>query len=575
MVTSILLDLMGGVALLLWGLHMVHSGIVRAFGASLRRVMATVLRTRLQAFLAGLGITALLQSSTATALMLSSFSASGMVELAPALAVMLGANVGTTLIVQLLSFDSSAISPLLLVLGVVAFKRSRVARGRDLGRVAIGLGLMLLSLHLLLTSLAPAENAPLVREILSAITGEPLLTLLLGAVLTWLAHSSVATVLLTMSLAYSGFIPPLAACALILGANLGSALNPFIEGLSSSNPAHHRLPAGNLLTRLAGCALFLPLLEPLLGWLTPLEDNPARLAADFHTLFNVVVALVFLPPIQPLSRLLCRWLPDSKAADDPAQPLYLDASALDTPSVALACAARETLHMGDIVETMLRESMQVLLGNDRKLALAVSQRDNAVDSLHEAIKLYVVRLTRDSLDEAEGRRAMEIMALSINLEHIGDIIDKNLMELANKKIKHQLQFSREGAQELEAFHRLVIDNLKLSFTVFLTGDVKAARQLLDEKTRVRELEMQAAESHMARLREGRLESLETSSLHLDILRDFKRIHSHLCATAYPALEASGQLRPSRLRQQAVSATPASSDGAGSVHPAPPPSAGAC
>jgi phosphate:Na+ symporter len=340
---------------------------------------------------------------------------------------------------------------------------------------------MLLSLHLLLTSLAPAENAPLVREILSAITGEPLLTLLLGAVLTWLAHSSVATVLLTMSLAYSGFIPPLAACALILGANLGSALNPFIEGLSSSNPAHRRLPAGNLLTRLAGCALFLPLLNPLLGWLMPLEDNPARLAADFHTLFNVVVALVFLPPIQPLSRLLCRWLPESKAADDPAQPLYLDASALSTPSVALACAARETLHMGDIVETMLRESMQVLLGNDRKLALAVSQRDNAVDSLYEAIKLYVVQLTRDSLDEAEGRRAMEIMALSINLEHIGDIIDKNLMELANKKIKHQLQFSREGAQELEAFHRLIIDNLKLSFTVFLTGDVKAARQLLDEK----------------------------------------------------------------------------------------------
>ncbi|WP_293765468.1 Na/Pi cotransporter family protein [uncultured Aquitalea sp.] len=548
MATTILLDLMGGVALLLWGLHMVHSGIVRAFGAGLRRAMSAVLRTRAHAFLAGLGVTALLQSSTATALMLSSFSASGLVDLTPALAVMLGANVGTTLIVQLLSFDSSAISPLLLVVGVVAFKRSRQSRGRDLGRVAIGLGLMLLSLHLLLTSLAPAENAPVVRTLLGALTGDPLVTLLIGALITWLAHSSVATVLLTMSLAVSGFITPLAACALVLGANLGSALNPFIEGLSSDNPAHRRLPAGNLLTRVVGCALALPLLSPLSQALAQWDADPARLAADFHTLFNAAVALLFILPLPWVSRLLTRWLPEKRSSEDPAVPLYLDASVVNTPSVALACAARETLHMGDIVETMMRESMQAILTNDRKLVAEVAQRDNAVDSLHEAIKLYVVRLTRDSLDEAEGRRAMEIMALAINLEHIGDIIDKNLMELAAKKIKRQLQFSREGAQELEAFHRLIIDNLKLSFSVFLSGDVKSARQLLDEKTRVRELEMRAAEQHLQRLREGRLESIETSSLHLDILRDLKRIHSHLCAAAYPALEAAGQLQPSRLRQ---------------------------
>jgi len=196
------------------------------------------------------------------------------------------------------------------------------------------------------------------------------------------------------------------------------------------------------------------------------------------------------------------------------------------------------------------------LQNDRELAVAVSQRDNAVDALHEAIKLYVVKLTRDSLDESEGRRAMEIMALSINLEHIGDIIDKNLMELASKKIKHQLQFSHEGAQELQDFHRLVMDNLKLSLSIFLSGDTRAARQLLDEKRRVREMEMRAAEQHLARLRAGRLESLETSSLHLDILRDLKRIHSHLCASAYPALEAAGQLRPSRLRKPRNNAKPA-------------------
>lgn len=544
---TVLLDLTGGVALLLWGLHMVHSGIVRAFGARIRKALGTVLQSRFQAFMAGLGATVLLQSSTATALMLSSFSASGMVDLMPAMAVMLGANVGTTLIVQLLSFDSSAIAPILLVTGVIAFKRSTRTPVRDLGRVAIGLGLMLLSLHILLTSLAPAENAPVVRELLNAITDEPLLTLLIGAVLTWAAHSSVATMLLTMSLAYSNFITPEAGLALVLGANLGSAMNPLLQSLSSTNPAHRRLPVGNLINRLIGCLIFLPFLTPLVHMLGSVEQNPVRLVADFHTFFNIVLAVVFILPLSWLARLLERFLPDQRNTLDPSVPLYLDESAIETPSVALACAARETLHMGDIVETMLRRAMTALLTNDRKLVSEVTQQDNVVDRLHEAIKLYVVKVTRGSLDELEGRRAMEIMSLSINLEHIGDIIDKNLMELANKKIKRQLQFSREGAIELEEFHGIIMSNLKLAFSIFLSGDVKSARLLLDEKTRIRELDMSASERHLTRLREGRPESIETSSLHLDILRDLKRIHSHICATAYPVLEAAGELNPTRLK----------------------------
>lgn len=542
---KVLLDLFGGVSLLLWGLHMVHSGIIRAYGARIRRLLGQVLKTRLRAFIAGMGVTALLQSSTATALMLSSFSAAGMVDLAPALAVMLGANVGTTLIVQLLSFDTSAVAPLLLVSGVVAFKRGSRTLVKDLGRVSIGLGLMLLSLHILLDSLAPAEDAPLVREIFAAITGEPLLTLLIGAVLTWAAHSSVATILLTMSLVFSSFITPDAAFALVLGANLGSALNPLLEGLASGNPAHRRLPMGNLINRVVGCALFLPFLEPAARLFSEIEPNPVRMAADFHTLFNVVMALAFILPLGALAHFLEKILPEMRSAVDPSVPFYLDESVLETPSVALACAARETLHMGDIVEAMLRQGMTALLTNDRKLVAQVCQQDNAVDRLHEAIKLYVVKVTRDSLDDTEGRRAMEIMSLTINLEHIGDIIDKNLMELAAKKIKRQSQFSEEGTRELAAFHRAIVENLKVAFTVFLSGDVKSARQLLDQKARIRELEAAAAESHLARLREGRSESIETSSLHLDVLRDLKRIHSHICEAAYPALEAVGELESPR------------------------------
>jgi phosphate:Na+ symporter len=543
----ILLDLMGGVALLLWGLHMVHSGIVRAFGSDLRRLLGIALRNRFLAFLAGIFVTALLQSSTATGLMTASFVSGGAVDLVPALAIMLGANVGTTLIVQVLSFDVSAVAPVLFVVGLIAFRHGGRTRTRDLGRVAIGVGLMLLSLHILLDTLAPAEQAPAVRELLKAITGEPVLCVLMAAALTWAAHSSVAVVLLVMSLAYSGFITPVAALALVLGANLGSAINPVVEGSQAGNPATRRLPLGNLLNRVVGCALVLPFLHPIADMLRWIEPNASRAAADFHTVFNVALALVFILPLGALAALLTRFLPEKKKPSDPATPLYLDETAIDTPSVALVCAARETLHIGDIVETMLRQTITALLTDDRKLVAEISRMDNAVDGLDEAVKLYVTKLTRASLDERDGHRAMEIISFSINLEHVGDIIDKNLMELAAKKIKRRLVFSKAGAAELAAFHQEVLANLKLAFSVFMSSDVKTARQLITEKTELRAAEIAAAESHLARLREGRPESIESSSLHLDILRDLKRIHSHICSVAYPVLEAAGELQPNRLK----------------------------
>ena len=543
----VLLDLMGGVALLLWGLHMVHSGIVRAFGANLRRILGRALSNRFNAVLAGIGVTALLQSSTATALMTTSFATSGMVDLVPGLAIMLGANVGTSLIVQVLSFNVSALAPALLVAGVTAFRRGDKTLTRDLGRVAIGLGLMLLSLHILLDSLAPAENAPLAKAFLQAVTGDMLMTVMLGAALTWAAHSSVAVVMLTMSLGYSHFVTPAASIALVLGANLGAAINPLVEGGTRGNPATRRLPMGNLINRVIGCVVVLPIIGPISQHLIMWSPDPSRLAANFHTIFNIVLALLFIGPLPFLATLLERLMPERQAPDDPGTPLYLDPSAVEIPTVALACAAREVMHMGDIVEIMLTKSMTALLTNDRKMVAEVSKMDDAVDSLHKAIKLYVTQITRDSLDESEGRRAMEVIAFSINLEHIGDIIDKNLMELAAKKIRHQAQFSREGAAELEAIHNRMTANLKLSFGIFMTGDVRVARRLLDEKARFREAEYAAAESHITRLRDGKAETIQSSGLHLDVLRDLKRIHSHICAAAYPVLEAAGELHSTRLK----------------------------
>jgi phosphate:Na+ symporter len=538
--TLVLLDLMGGVALLLWGLHMVHSGILRAFGPDLRHLLSKAVGNRFAAFAAGVGLTALLQSSTATALLISSFASEGLVGLVPAMAIMLGANVGTTLIVQVLSFNIFAVAPVLFIIGLVAFRVGARTRVKDLGRVAIGLGLMLLALHVLIDTLAPAENAPSVRVLFNAITNDPVMCILIATALTWAAHSSVATVLFVMSLAYSHFVTPIAALALVLGANLGSAINPVFEGGHRDDPASYRVPAGNLLNRLVGIVLITPFLHPIAEGFQAFQPDMAKMTAEFHIAFNVALAVIFIGLLDPLAWLSKKLFPEQKASTNPSAPRYLDDNMLEAPSLALAEASRETLHMGDVVEQMLQKVMVALMTDNRPLVTEVSRMDNIVDRLDEAIKLYVTKLTRDSLDEREGRRAMEIISFAINLEHIGDIIDKNLSEVAAKKIKRKLQFSPEGAAELAAFHKRVLDSLKIAFSVFMSGDVSGARKLIAEKAELRNAELAAAERHLERLREGRPETLETTSLHLDVLRDLKRIHSHICSVAYPVLDMAGE-----------------------------------
>ncbi|WP_315774832.1 MULTISPECIES: Na/Pi cotransporter family protein [unclassified Bradyrhizobium] len=557
----VLLDLMGGVALLLWGLHMVHSGILRAFGPDLRLLLSRALRNRFSALAAGLGLTALLQSSTATALITTSFAAEGLVGLIPALAIMLGANIGTTLIVQVLSFNVAAVAPILFVLGLVAFRSGPRSRIKDLGRVAIGLGLMLLSLHILIDTLAPAEEAPAMRVFMQAITADVTLCIIFGALVTWVVHSSVASVLLVMSLAYAHFVTADAALALVLGANLGSAVNPVFEGAHRDNPASYRLPVGNLLNRIIGVALITPFLHPLANLLQSWQPDLSKLTAQFHMAFNLGTAVVFIGLLGGMEKLLTRLFPDRPAEVDPAKPRYLDETALETPSLALADAAREALRMGDLVETMLRNVMTAMMTNDRGLVDQVSRADNVVDRLDEAIKLYITKLTRGSLDEREGKRAMEIISFAINLEHIGDIIDKNLSELATKKIKRRFQFSAEGADELQAFHRQIMEALRIAFGIFMSGDAQQAHQLLDQKAELRNAELGATERHLERLREGRSETLETTSLHLDVLRDLRRIHSHICSVAYPVLDAAGEVatrRSEAVESAETAALPASS-----------------
>ena len=281
--------------------------------------------------------------------MIASFASAGFVALVPALAAMLGANIGTTSIVQALSFDISRVSPLLLLAGVVMFRLGS-ARARDIGRVAIGLGLMLIALSTLLEIITPYEDVPSLRILMGGIAADRLISIVFGGPLAWAAHSSVAVALLVMSFAEKGVVPLNAALALIIGANIGTALNPLLEGARGGDAAGRRVVVGNLITRVAGAAVATPLLSLIGVHLVQIEPNFSRAVADFHTAFNLVIALVFLPLLHPLARLLERLVPIEVGPADPKRPLYLDDAALETPSIALGHASREALRMVDVLD---------------------------------------------------------------------------------------------------------------------------------------------------------------------------------------------------------------------------------
>jgi phosphate:Na+ symporter len=551
--TELLFAIVGSVALLLWGVRMVRTGMTRAFGGTLRHLLTTHVRTRTAAFLAGLGVTGLLQSSTATALLLASFAARGLVTLSIALVMMLGANVGTSIAAQVFSFDVMWLWTLLIAFGVFTFMASEADKVRAVARIAIGLGLMLLSLYHLTAAAQPLRESKLFMSLLTGMAGDPILGFLVAAAATWLMHSSLTMVLLVMALAGAGAIPLPFALALVLGANVGGAIAP-LTGLTTSPPAGRRVAVGNLIMRTAIALPFVFVVKPAVDLLLLVESNPARLVVNFHTAFNLLGAIVLLPLVGLFAKLTTRLLPDKPQAADSAKPRHLDPSVLDTPSESLACAMRETLHMGDRVADMLRDALTVFEKSDIKLVKEVEKADNAIDDLHEAIKLYLVKASKAEMSEEESRRYVETLTFTTNLEHVGDIIDKNLMELAAKKIKNQYAFSPEGQADICRIHARVMDNMRLAFNVFATRDVALARRLLAEKAAMRSLELEASDKHFARLRQGRAESIETSSIHLDVIRDLKRINGHLTSVAYPILEVTGELQDSRLRERVTDQT---------------------
>lgn len=547
-----LLNLLAAIALLVWGTQLVRTGILRVFGANLRNILAKSVSNRFKAAASGLGVTALVQSSTATALIVAAFVGQGLMTLPSALAVMLGADVGTSLIAVLFSRDLSWLSPLFIFVGVVLYVSRQATTAGRVGRVLIGLGLMLLALRLVTQSATVLTQSVAIKALLASLTSDPLLEITMGAVLSVLSYSSLAIVLLTATLASSGVVPIDVAMGLVLGANLGSGILAVLTTLGSSAQTR-QVPLGNLVFKLLGVAAATPCVGLWLHYAGPYLGDPATMVVMFHMAFNVAVGLVFIGFTQVVARWAALWLPKPESQTLAGRQRHLDPSALATPSLALACAVREAMHQADLVEAMLLGVITVIRNSDENLAQELRKMDDAVDELYSDIKYYLTKVSREALGENEARRWTDIISFTINMEQVGDIIERVIQDIEDRKILPSREFSDAGMQEICELHARLVANLRLCMSVFLNSNVRDAQKLLEEKSRFRDLERQYAAAHIVRLAEKTPESIETSSLHLDLLSDLKRINSHICSIAYPILDSAGALAPSRVRNSVIGA----------------------
>ncbi|WP_084354917.1 Na/Pi cotransporter family protein [Primorskyibacter flagellatus] len=538
-----LIELLGAGALVLWALRIVKSGVLSGFGASLRQGIAKGTGNRVVAAISGLFATILVQSSTATAVIAASFVYRNIVAPRMAQAVLLGANLGTALTAAILVNDLHWLSPVLVLSGVVTHSRSRLARGRGIGEALIGLGLMLFALDLLGTATEPLQAAEVTAAILSALDQGPIFGLLLAAILAFASSSSLAVVLFIAMLAEAGTITPSLVVALVAGANLGGAVLPCLA-VASEGPEARRLVNGNLTVRGTGALVALVTASftgPLLADLLP---SVGCIAIVAHLGFNAILLLLFLPLLGPFERITRQIWPDPDA--EQGAPSYLDDAALDTPALALGGAVREVLRIGDNVALMMELNLRSLLVDDPEASREIARLDDRVDAALSEVKMYFLRLGRKELPESASARMREVLSYAINLEHVGDIIDRDLSEMARKKAERQVKFSAAGEEEIGELYRKTLLNLELAQSVFHSRDIALARRLTAEKVHVRQIEERSQKRHIARLQAGQPETLGSTTLHLDILRDLKRINAHIAAVSYPILSEAGELSASRV-----------------------------
>ncbi len=527
----VLFALLGGTALLLYGVRLVGEGLQRAAGTRLRHVLSTLTGDRFRALLVGAGVTAVLQSSSATTVMLVGFASAGLLTLRQTIGVILGADIGTTVTVQLLAFNLLGFAPLVVFLGWLVY----VAFGgtaRYIGQAVLGFGFLFLGMKLIADGTQPLQHNALAGDVFQALVGQPLLLLLLAAVFSALVRSSAATLGVALSFATAGIMNLDGAMPIIFGANIGTAATALLAAVGANAEAR-RVAAAHAIFKVVGVVIFLPFSVAFADLVRLTSGDPARQIANAHSLFNLIVALLVLPFTPVVADLFTRLVPDRGTRGIGA--VYLNPNVLDTPAVALGQALREVLRMGDVVLQSLRDVRTVFEHDDDALMREVIRRDDQIDILEEEIKRYVIRLREQSLTEDQSERESALLFVVVNLEEIGDVIEKELMELAEKKIRGHHRFSAQGWQEIVDLHSKVVENLELAISALATSDRSIAEKVVRHKTNINYLERQLRQTHIERLHEGMRETIDTSSIHLDVLAGLKRVNSLVAGIAYAVL----------------------------------------
>ncbi len=548
----VLLHLAGAVALLLWATRMVRTGVESAYGDRLRRRLRKYMQKPLLAVSFGILLAVSLQSSTAVTLLVGSFVGAGFVSGVAGLMAVRGGELGSALVVKILSYDLTLLVPLALVAGTFISMSSERLFWKQNGKILVGIGLLILSLELTGEATTPLRDSQLLPVIVNYLSSDPVTTYLLAALMTWLFHSSIAAIILLTSFASRGLIHPDLAVVMVLGVNLGSSI---IAPLLTRNapPETRVVPLGNLLMRGAGSLIILILFLTFKPSVAFLGSDPVSQVVNAHILFNTIILVAGIPLSGLILRATEALVNLRTKPDAPAETIFtqeisaLDMGVINSPPLALGNATREVVRTCETVDVMLRRIMDLYEKPDQVGINELAKLDDRLDSRHAAIKLYLAKLATQNLSEDEALRTQELLGACVKLEQVGDIIVRNMLAHVQKKMDRKLEFTEEGWDELTEFHAMVVSNAHLAFNVLVSRDSYTARQLVREKDHLRDMEKRTSEMHFQRLREGTIRSVETSSIHLDTIRDLKQINSLLASMAYPVLEGKGMLGGTRLK----------------------------
>ncbi len=531
-----LLELLIGLVFFMYGSRLACEGLQQRAGDKMRALVTSLTRNRFMALIAGIILTVILQSSSATAILLVGFANAGIISLIQAMGVLLGGSIGTTITVQIISFQWSQYIRWTIVIGFLMIFFGKRPPTRSLGQIFLGFGLLFLGMQTMATAGQPLQQSVLFQDLLIALEANPILTLIMAAIFTSIVQSSAVTLGLTLSLAFNNLMPLSTALPIILGANVGNIAGAFLASWQMKVEGK-RIAWAQLLYKVAGVGLIFPFLDPFARFVEQTSSSLPHQIANAHTLYNLAVSLAFLPFLSLGAWVVRRIVPDvPEMTQGGFQTLYLTERALETPALAFAQATREILRMAEQAQRMFSDALYAFQTEDRTFLDEVSSRDDIIDFLEHRIKLYLTKLSRSKLTEEQAARELELISFTTELENVGDIIELNVIELARKKMEKHLEFSKEGFAEICDFHKKIEENFELAIAAFATGDTEIARKLLRHKRKLAEIAKDLRESHIQRLHRGLRESIETSSIHLDLISNLRRINSHLCSIAYPILD---------------------------------------